>query len=176
MRRMLARRRVERLLSLPAAAGERFRSSMFDVTHPASAPIMKPVFCLPLSGMARCSAFHRVRHSLLRGSVFDVSAICLLISNRCLLSSELCPLFSGFSHNSTTPQLPLQLSAFQKDSTLRLSWKRKCQNRAAASLAARGNPSFVVFHDSFANRESKPGAVRLAVGKEGIEEVRQDIR
>jgi hypothetical protein len=27
--------------------------SMLDVTHPASAPIMKPVFCLPLSGMAR---------------------------------------------------------------------------------------------------------------------------
>jgi hypothetical protein len=62
------------------------------------------------------------------------------------------------------------------DSTLRLSWKRKCQNRAAASLAARGNPSLVVFHDSFANRESKPSAVRLAVGKERFEEVRRYIR
>ena len=62
------------------------------------------------------------------------------------------------------------------DSTLRLSWKRKCQNRAAASLAARGNPSLVIFHDSFANRESEPGAMRLAVGKEGFEEVRQYIR
>src|SRR5436853_4415819 len=60
-------------------------------------------------------------------------------------------------------------------STGRTAWKRERKNRATASPVARRNPSFVIFNDSFANRKSKPGAVRLAMSKERLEQVRRYI-
>src|SRR5262249_37551284 len=63
-----------------------------------------------------------------------------------------------------------------QSSAARRARQSKSEDGAAARFVAGGDPALVIFDDALANRQSEPGAMRFAVGGEGLEQLAGDRR